>query len=99
VLTLYGGVSSTLALDLKQWHKDWGEQPSVELFNIRKQIGQKDFTTATGGGTSPTPVPNMVWIPCGTFTMGSPDSEPARVFLGRPPNSRDDQPWVLDGAL
>jgi formylglycine-generating enzyme required for sulfatase activity len=22
-----------------------------------------------------TPIPNMVWIPCGTFTMGSPDSE------------------------
>jgi formylglycine-generating enzyme required for sulfatase activity len=26
----------------------------------------------------PTP-PSMVWIPCGAFTMGSPDSEPARL--------------------
>ena len=77
-LALYGGVSSTLALDLKQWHKDWGEQPSVELFNVRTQIWQKDFTTPIGGTTPPTPIPNMVWIPCGTFTMGSPASEPAR---------------------
>src|SRR3989344_223113 len=28
--------------------------------------------------SSQTPVPNMVWIQPGTFTMGSPDSEPAR---------------------
>jgi len=77
-LTLYRGLSSTLALDLKAWQEDWGEQPSVELFNIRKQIWKKDFTTAIGSGTSATPVINMVWIPCGTFTMGSPESEPAR---------------------
>ena len=75
VVTLYRGASRTLALDLKQWQEEWGEQPSVELFNIRKPIWQKDFTTAIGGNTQPIPIPNMVWIPCGTFTMGSPANE------------------------
>jgi formylglycine-generating enzyme required for sulfatase activity len=79
IVTAYRGISSTLALDLKRWHKDWGEQPSAELFNIRTEIWQKDFTTPIVVSTAPTPVSNMVWIPCGIFTMGSPTNEPARV--------------------
>ncbi len=74
--SLYAGLSSTLAVDVRGWDEDWGTLPSWELFNLRKQIYHKNLTTPTG--PPPNVLPGMVWIPCGRFTMGSPESEPAR---------------------
>ena len=75
-LSLYSGLSSTLAVDVRGWDEDWGTLPSWELFNLRERIYHKDLSTSIG--SSPQTIPNMAWIPSGTFTMGSPASEPAR---------------------
>lgn len=74
--SLYAGLNGTLALDLRGWDDDWASLPSGELFNVRELLWHKLLTTP--GGSPPTVAGNLVWIPCGTFTMGSPASEPAR---------------------
>ena len=71
--SLYAGLNGTLALDVSFWKKDWPSLPSGELFNVRGLLWHKLL-----GGPPPTVAGNLVWIPCGTFTMGSPASEPAR---------------------
>jgi len=77
-VALYRGMNGTLALDVRGWDEDWGNLPSWEVFNVRsvKPLWHENFTTPVG--TPAQAFGNMVWIPCGTFTMGSPDSEPAR---------------------
>ena len=42
---------------------------------------------------------NMVFIPPGTFRMGSPTNEVDRYDCGRSADGRDHQPWVLDGEV
>ncbi len=42
---------------------------------------------------------NMVFIPPGTFRMGSPTNEVDRYRLGRSADGGDDQPGVLDGEV
>ena len=42
---------------------------------------------------------NMVFIPPGTFRMGSPTNEVDRLRLGRPADGSDDQPGFLDGEV
>jgi formylglycine-generating enzyme required for sulfatase activity len=74
--SLYAGLNGTLALDLRGWDEDWASLPSGELFNVRGLLWHG--STATSGGAPPTEAGNLAWIPCGTFTMGSPASEPAR---------------------
>ena len=75
---LYAGLSSTLAVDVRFWNKDWVNLPSWELFNLRQPIPGAHWSYTTPVGSPMQTVPNMVWIPCGTFVMGSPASEPAR---------------------
>ena len=75
-------MNGTLALDLRGWDDDWASLPSGELFNLRGLLWHG--STATSGGPPPTVAGNMAWIPCGTFTMGSPDSEPARYSYEGP---------------
>ena len=55
---------------------EWGNLPSWELFNLRALIWHQSL--ATPSGPQPQTIPNMVWIPAGTFIMGSPESETAR---------------------
>jgi len=82
-LALYAGLNGNLAGECRVWDDDWGDLPSWELFNVRKQLWQKNL--AAGSGAPPVQTtPNMVWIPCGTFTMGSPASEPASYSDERP---------------
>ncbi len=76
-LALYAGLNGNLAGECRVWDEDWGDLPSWELFNVRKLLWHKNLAVATGGPTIQT-TGNMAWIPCGTFTMGSPASEPAR---------------------
>jgi formylglycine-generating enzyme required for sulfatase activity len=77
-LALYRGINGTLALDVRGWDPSWGTLPSWEVFNVRSvnPIWHKNLTTPVG--PPPQIFGNMAWIPPGTFTMGSPDSEPAR---------------------
>lgn len=75
-VSLYAGFDSTLAIDVRGWDASWGTLPSWELFNLRGLIWHQNL--ATPSGPPPSVAGNLVWIPCGTFTMGSPDSEPAR---------------------
>ncbi|HOC57396.1 MAG TPA: formylglycine-generating enzyme family protein [Verrucomicrobiota bacterium] len=82
-LALYAGLNGNLAGECRVWDDDWGDLPSWELFNVRKQLWHKNL--AAGSGAPPVQTtPNMVWIPCGTFTMGSPASEPASYSDERP---------------
>ena len=76
-VTLYRGLSGTLAVDLRGWDEEWGDQPSEELFNVSQLLWHKNLTTPVGQAQQT--ISNMVWIPCGTFMMGSPTSEPART--------------------
>ena len=82
--SLYNGINGTLALAIRGWEEDWGTLPSYELFNVRSvnPLLHRSFTTPVG--TPPQASGNMVWIPCGTFTMGSPASEPARLLSEGP---------------
>ena len=81
-ISLYAGLNSTLAIDVRGWDPAEGTLPSWELFNLRKLIWHKNL--ATSASTPPQTIPNMVWIPCGTFRMGSPASEPGR-YVGEGP--------------
>jgi formylglycine-generating enzyme required for sulfatase activity len=60
------------------WSASWQEQPAWNVFNVQQEVWQEIFSAPPGPQPEAAP-PNLVWIPCGTFTMGSPDSEPARV--------------------
>ncbi len=77
-VALYYGLNGTLALDIRGWDDDWGNLPSWEVFNVRSVNPIWHKNLATPVGQPPQTFGNMVWIPCGSFTMGSPDSEPAR---------------------
>jgi formylglycine-generating enzyme required for sulfatase activity len=79
---LYAGLSSTLAVDVRLWNKDWANLPSWELFNLRQPIPGAHWSYTTPAGSPPQTIPNMVWIPCGTFVMGSPTSEAEREDWG-----------------
>jgi formylglycine-generating enzyme required for sulfatase activity len=74
--SLYAGLSGTVGVDLRFWDSDWATLPSWELFDPRALIWHQSLTTPSG--PAPTVAGNLVWIPCGTFTMGSPDSELGR---------------------
>ena len=76
-VSLYDGLNGTLALALRGWDQDWASLPSWEMFNMRGLIWHGNVTKPVGSEHLNIP-PNMVWIPCGTFTMGSPDSELGR---------------------
>ena len=75
-LSLCAGLDSTLTGDVRGWDPGFGTPPAWELFNLRGLIWHQ--TVATTIGATVQPIPNMVWIPCGAFTMGSADSEPGR---------------------
>jgi formylglycine-generating enzyme required for sulfatase activity len=75
---LYDGLSSTLAVDARFWSKDWAALPSWELFNLRQPVPGGHWSYTTPVGTPMQAIPNMAWIPCGTFVMGSPASEAER---------------------
>jgi formylglycine-generating enzyme required for sulfatase activity len=75
---LYDGLSGTLAVDVRFWDKDWVNLPSWELFNLRQPIPGAHWSYTTPVGSPMQTIPNMVWIPCGTFVMGSPTSEAER---------------------
>ena len=74
----YAGLSGTLAVDVRFWNDDWASLPSWELFNLRQPIPGARWDYTTPIGTPPQTIPNMAWIPCGTFVMGSPTSEAQR---------------------
>ncbi|MGO9202193.1 MAG: SUMF1/EgtB/PvdO family nonheme iron enzyme [Limisphaerales bacterium] len=74
----YAGLSSTLAVDVRFWNKDWANLPSWELFNLRQPIPGAQWSYTTPVGAPMQTMPNMVWVPCGTFVMGSPASEAER---------------------
>jgi formylglycine-generating enzyme required for sulfatase activity len=75
---LYDGLSGTLAVDVRFWDKDWVNLPSWELFNLKWPIPGAHWSYTTPVGNPMQTIPNMVWIPCGTFVMGSPTSEAER---------------------
>ena len=75
---LYAGLSSTLAVDVRFWNKNWANLPSWELFNLRQPIPGGHWSYTTPVGAPMQTIPNMAWIPCGTFVMGSPTSEAER---------------------
>jgi formylglycine-generating enzyme required for sulfatase activity len=82
-VALYAGLNGNLAGECHVWDDDWGDLPSWELFNVHKLLWHKNL--AVGTGTPPVQtIANMVWILCGTFTMGSPASEPASYSEERP---------------
>lgn len=75
-LALYAGLNGNLAGECRVWDDDWGELPPYELFNWRTIPPLWHQNLAVPTGTPPVQtISNMVWIPCGTFTMGSPASE------------------------
>ena len=75
---LYDGLSCTLGADVRFWNKNWGSLPSGELFNLRQPVPGGHWSYTTPVGAPPQTIPNMAWIPCGTFVMGSPASEAGR---------------------
>ena len=77
-VALYRGINGTLALDIRGWDSSWGNLPSWEVFNSRSvnPIWHNNLTTPVG--QPPQTFGSMAWIPCGTFTMGSPATEPTR---------------------
>jgi formylglycine-generating enzyme required for sulfatase activity len=75
---LYDGLSSTLAVDVRFWNNNWGNLPSWPLFNLRQPIPGGHWSYTTPVGAPMQTIPNMAWISCGTFTMGSPASEAER---------------------
>jgi formylglycine-generating enzyme required for sulfatase activity len=77
-VALYRGINGTLAVDVRGWDEDWWNLPAWEVFNIRsvKPIWHENLSTPVG--QPPQTFGNMVWIPCGSFTMGSPETEPGR---------------------
>jgi sulfatase modifying factor 1 len=77
-LSLYLGVTGTLELALRGWNKDWPSLPSKEIFDLRPVNPLWHKLVATPSGPPPAVAGNLAWIPCGTFTMGSPTTEPAR---------------------
>lgn len=85
-VSLFPGINGTLALALRGWDEDWGELPSWELFDVRPvtPIWHKLLPLDELGTPVSTYAGNLVWIPCGTFTMGSPDSEPVPVPYASP---------------
>ncbi len=83
-VSLYPGMTGTLAMALRFWDKDWAALPAWEVFNIRPLEPIWHDLLAGAGGPPPNLTGNLVWIPCGTFTMGSPASEPARYAYEGP---------------
>jgi len=75
---LYDGLSGTLAVDVRFWNDNWGNLPSWPLFNLRQPIPGAHWSYTTPVGAPMQTIPNMAWIPCGTFVMGSPASEAER---------------------
>jgi formylglycine-generating enzyme required for sulfatase activity len=75
---LYAGLSGTIAVDVRVWNQDWGNLPSWQLFNLRAPVPGAHWSYSTPAGSPAQTIANMLWIPCGTFTMGSPTSEPLR---------------------
>jgi len=73
---LFGGIDGTLAMDVRGWDANWWDFPSWDIMNVRRQLWHD--TSAIPTGQALQTIPNMVWIPCGTFTMGSPVTEPSR---------------------
>jgi formylglycine-generating enzyme required for sulfatase activity len=77
-LSLYAGLTSTLSLNIPWWDKEWVALPSWQLLNLRTiPPFWHDILTVPFGSPAKT-LSNMVWIPCGRFTMGSPPSEKLR---------------------
>ena len=76
-VSLFGGITSTLALEIRGWDKELVPPlPATELLNLRALLWHGNFAQATG--PPPLQSEKLVWIPCGTFMMGSPSNEPAR---------------------
>ncbi len=76
----YVGLSSTLALDFGILNRFFPNLPSRQPFEpLKEPIPNAHAVITIPVGSPPQTFGNMVWIPCGTFTMGSPPSEPARV--------------------
>ena len=71
------GLPGNLGQGMLWWSASWQEQPVWSVFNLQQEVWQETFSPPAGPLPEAAP-PNLVWIPCGTFTMGSPDSEPAR---------------------
>jgi formylglycine-generating enzyme required for sulfatase activity len=80
-LSLYAGLSSQLAIEVRGWDAEWGNLPSWELFNLRGLIWHKNLATPID--RPPQTLDNMAWIPCGTFMMGSPDVMQRKVTLSQ----------------
>ena len=79
-VSLLAGINGTVALALRGWDEDRDGLHSWEIFDARPVTPVWHKLLPLDGSGEPTPSfeGNLVWIPCGTFTMGSPASEPAR---------------------
>jgi formylglycine-generating enzyme required for sulfatase activity len=77
-LSLNAGLTGTLAVDVRYWNKGWASLPSQEIFDARAVTPLWHKILTTPSGPPPLFAGNLVWIPCGTFTMGSPASEAFR---------------------
>lgn len=77
-LALYNGIDGTLELNMRGWDHGWGNLPFWNVFNVRSVKPLWHENSSTIIGPQPQTIPNMVWIPCGTFTMGSPNNEADR---------------------
>lgn len=67
-----------VSTDLVHW-SSLTNQPGAAGLNSVQDDHASDFQQRFYHiGVHPTPITNMVWIPPGVFTMGSPDSEPFR---------------------
>jgi formylglycine-generating enzyme required for sulfatase activity len=66
---------------LGPWTNNWAALESVTVdSNGLIRVSVPMFYRVRGVAAPPFPTPsNMVWIPAGTFTMGSPESEPGRL--------------------
>lgn len=56
---LYDGLSSTLAVDVRFWNKDWANLPSWELFNLRQPVPGAHWSYTTPVGAPMQAIPNM----------------------------------------
>jgi formylglycine-generating enzyme required for sulfatase activity len=84
-VALYHGISGKLELDVRGWDKNWASLPAWDIFKYRsvKPIWHKSLTTQVS--TPPKVFGNMVWITCGTFTMGREQYAPRVQIL--PPDA------------
>jgi formylglycine-generating enzyme required for sulfatase activity len=83
-VSLFPGMNGTLALTLRGWDDDWGSLPSWEMFNARAANPLWHEMLTAPSGPPPSVAGNLVWIPCGTFTMGTPPDEPTPFTLEVP---------------